>query len=41
MIKNIFKIKMFDDDGRPIASIKARKPKELKDIVDDWFDKLL
>ncbi len=41
MIKNIFRIKIFDDMGKPMHEIKERKPKKLKEQMDDYFKKLM
>jgi len=40
-MKNIFRIKIFDDMGQPMHEIKERKPKKLKDAMDKYFDKLM
>lgn len=41
MIKNMFGIKIFDDAGKPMHEIKKRRPRDLKDAMDDYFDKLM
>jgi len=37
---NCFKMKLYDDFGKPIAVARERDMKKLKKTTDSWFEKI-